>query len=414
MGSSTGTLGEIAIGIALFTVFVWALTLLVLWVRGRLMPEGAVTLVVNEVRELEVPPGGKLHEALAEQGVLLPTACGGKGTCGQCRVRVLEGGGVLLPTEASLINRREAAEGYRLACQVRVNENLRLEVPEALLETREWRCTVRSNANVATFIKELVLDLPAGETLDFDAGAYIQVECPPHRLRYADFDIGPQFRPDWERLGLLALESHCTEPTTRAYSLANSPAEDDIVMLNVRIATPPPNVPGDVPPGIVSSWLFNLDVGDEVRVSGPFGEFRYRDTDAEMVYVGGGAGMAPMRSHILDLLGRLGSRRRISFWYGARSLREAFYVDTFERLAREHPNFSFHLALSEPLPEDSWTGPTGFIHDVLHEQYLGSHPAPEDCEYYLCGPPVMIAAVNRMLYELGVEEDNIMFDDFGI
>lgn len=408
-----GALTEILLGIALFTGLVWLLTLAILGARARLLPRGEVTLRINESKELAVAAGGKLLEALAAGGILVPTPCGGRGTCGQCRVQVLEGGSGPLPTEAALIGRRDLAEGFRLACQTTVGGNLSLRLPEALLETRRWNCRVRRNSNVATFIKELVLGMPAGETLEFEAGGYVQIEAPPHRLRYADFDIDPLYRPDWERLGLFELESSCDEATTRAYSMANAPLENDVVMLNVRIATPPPGAPEGTPPGVVSSWLFGLNPGDAVAVSGPFGEFFHRDTGAEMVYIGGGAGMAPMRSHILDLLGRLKSRRRISFWYGARSLREAFYIDDFERLAREHDNFSFHLALSEPLPGDDWTGPTGFIHDVLYREYLGSHPAPEDCEYYLCGPPVMIAAVNRMLYELGVERDNILFDDFG-
>lgn len=407
------SLGEVALGIGLLTGLVWVLTLAILGIRTRLLPQGDVAVRINESIDITVPPGGKLHEALAARQILLPTACGGRGTCGQCRVQVLAGGGTLLPTERALINRRDAAAGWRLACQVTVNDALQLRIPEALLESREWTCRVRSNRSVATFIKELVLEMPAGESLDFKAGGYVQVECSPHHLRYAEFDIGAGYRRDWERLGLFRLESSTPVPVRRAYSLANSPAENAIVMLNVRVATPPPSAPPDTPPGIVSSWIFKLEPGDEVRIAGPFGEFFHRDTQAEMVYVGGGVGMAPLRSHILDLLGRLESRRRISYWYGARSLREAFYVEEFERLAREHENFSFHLALSEPLPEDGWTGPAGFIHDVLRDQYLGAHPAPEDCEYYLCGPPVMIAAVNRMLHEFGVEEDNILFDDFG-
>lgn len=407
------TIAEILFGIGLLTFIVWLLTLLIIATRLRLMPRGAVLLRINDTLERSVSPGGKLHEALASVDILLPTACGGKGTCGQCRIQVLEGGGGLLPTEAAQITRREVKEGYRLACQVTVLENLNLAIPDELLETREWQCLVRSNDNVATFIKELVLELPPGETLDFQAGGYVQIKVPPHRLRYADFDIGQGYRSDWERFGFFKLESSSRETTSRAYSMANCPAENHIVMLNVRIATPPPSASDRVPPGIVSSWIFNLKSGDSVKVSGPFGKFFHRDTTAEMVYVGGGAGMAPMRSHILDLLGRLASQRRISFWYGARSLREAFYMEEFERLAERHSNFSFHLALSEPLPEDDWTGATGFIHDVLYDHYLGAHPAPEDCEYYLCGPPVMIAAVNRMLYELGVEQENILFDDFG-
>ncbi len=407
------TLTEILVGVALLTGLAWLLTLTILLVRARLLPRGEVCLHINDTEEVRVLPGGKLHEALATVNILLPTACGGKGSCGQCRIKVVAGGGTLLPTESALITRFEAAEGFRLACQLTVLEDLRLQLPAALLESRKWNCTVRSNRNVATFIKELVLELPAGEVLNFEAGGYVQIECPPHHLRFADFDIDPAYRPDWERFGLFRLESQSRQPATRAYSMANCPLENNVVVLNVRIATPTPTVTGPVPPGVVSSWLFHLKPGDRVDVAGPFGEFFHRDGEAEMVYIGGGAGMAPLRSHILDLLERLSSRRTISFWYGARSLREAFYVEEFSRLAQQHPNFRFCLALSAPLPEDQWTGPTGLIHDVIYEHYLGSHPAPEDCEYYLCGPPMMIAATNNMLQELGVDEESILFDDFG-
>jgi Na+-transporting NADH:ubiquinone oxidoreductase subunit F len=357
--------------------------------------------------------GGRLLGSLAAAGIFVPSACGGGGTCGQCRVKVLQGGGSLLPTEASLISKREAAEGERLACQVPVSQDMKIKVPEEVFGVRKWECRVRSNDNVATFIKELVLELPEGETLDFRAGGYIQIECPPHSLKYSEFDIGEEFIEDWKRYGLLELESVVTEPTTRAYSMASYPEENDIIMLNVRIATPPPNVMHKVPTGIMSSYIFNLKPGDTCAVSGPYGEFFARDTDNEMVFIGGGAGMAPMRSHIFDQLKRLDSKRRISFWYGARSLREAFYVEEFDELERMHENFSWHLALSDPLPEDNWTGLEGFIHEVLYEHYLKDHPAPEDCEYYMCGPPMMIAAVNRMLDGLGVEPENILFDDFG-
>lgn len=408
-----GTISQILLGIVLLTALVGLLTVIILAFRARLLPDGAITLTINGQKSLSVPAGAKLHEALASGGVLVPTACGGKGTCGQCRVQLESGGGPLLPTEAALIGRREAARGFRLACQVRANEDMALRLPPHLLDTRRWTCTVRSNRNVATFIKELILDLPPGQKLEFSAGSYVLVECPRHALDFGEFEIDPEYRGDWERLGLLKLRSYNPHVVQRAYSMANCPLEDDVVMLNVRIATPPPTARHPVPPGIVSSWIFQLKPGDRVSISGPYGEFFYDDSDAEMIYVGGGAGMAPMRSHILDLLERLHSKRRISFWYGARSLREAFYTEEFGRLAREHRNFSFHLALSEPLREDHWTGDTGFIHDVLYEQYLADHPAPEDCVYFLCGPPAMIAAVNHMLYELGVEEENIMYDDFG-
>jgi len=296
---------------------------------------------------------------------------------------------------------------------VAVKQDMKIEVPEEVFGVKKWECTVRSNRSVATFIKELVLELPAGEVLEFQAGGYVQIDCPPHRLRYADFDIPDEYRDDWGRFGLFGLESATEAPVTRAYSMANYPAENDIVMLNVRIATPPPEAPEGTPTGVVSSYLFGLRPGDRVQVAGPFGAFFAREGTAEMIFVGGGAGMAPMRSHIYDQLKRLGSRRKISFWYGARSLREAFYVRQFEQLAAEHPNFEWHLVLSSPLPEDHWSGLSGFIHEVLFERYLRDHPAPEDCEFYLCGPPMMIAALMNMFDALGVEQDSIFFDDFG-
>ena len=404
---------EIFYSMVIFSGTLLAIGAVILWVIARMVPQGDVHIIVNEERNISTPTGKKLLGALADAGIFVPSACGGGGTCGQCRDRVLRGGGELLPTEASLISKREAQEGERLACQVTVFQELEIRVPDDVFGVRKWECTVRSNHNVATFIKELVLELPPGETMDFKAGGYVQLECPPHDLKYSDMDIDERCRKDWERYGLFELESHAKEATTRAYSMASYPEENDIIMLNVRIATPPPDKHGKVPPGVMSSFLFNLKPGDTVVASGPYGEFLARDTDAEMVFVGGGAGMAPMRSHILDQLKRLHSTRRISFWYGARSLREAFYVDEFDQLAAAHGNFHWHLALSEPLPEDEWKGPVGFIHEVLYEHYLKDHPAPEDCEYYLCGPPLMIAAVTHLLEDLGVEKENVLFDDFG-
>ncbi len=404
---------EIFFGVGLFTSIVLMLALLILLARFGLVPRGNVTINVNDERDLSVSVGGKLLGALAANELFVSSACGGGGTCGRCRVKVLEGGGALLPIEASFITRREAAEGERLACQVSVDRDMRIRVPEAVFGGKRWECNVRSNDNVATFIKELVLELPAGEVLDFRAGGYIQIECPPHKLRYADFEIPAEYQDDWERFGLFDLESVVDEPAMRAYSMANYPDEKNIIMLNVRIATPPPAAPAGTPPGIMSSYIFGLKPGDPVIISGPFGEFFASETDAEMIFVGGGAGMAPMRSHIFDQLKRLNSKRKISFWYGARSLREAFYVEEFEQLAADHDNFQWHLALSDPLPEDNWKGLTGFIHDVLLEHYLKDHPAPEDCEYYLCGPPMMNAALIYMFDELGVEEENIHLDDFG-
>jgi Na+-transporting NADH:ubiquinone oxidoreductase subunit F len=406
-------MSEILYSVVVFTVSLLLLAMILQWVIARMVPKGKVHILVNGERDLATPTGGRLLGTLADNGIFVPSACGGGGTCGQCRVKVLKGGGELLPTEASLISKREAREGERLACQVTVFGSLEVRVPDDVFGVKKWDCTVRSNRNVATFIKELVLELPPGETIDFRAGGYVQLECPPHELSYSTMEIEEKFRADWERYGLFELESHVKEATTRAYSMASYPEEKDIILLNVRIATPPPDKHGKVPPGIMSSYIFNLKPGDRITASGPYGEFFARETDNEMVFIGGGAGMAPMRSHIYDQLKRLHSKRRMSFWYGARSLREAFYVGEFDELARQHDNFSWHLALSEPLPEDNWQGPVGFIHEVLYEHYLKDHPAPEDCEYYLCGPPLMVGAVTHLLDELGVEKENVLFDDFG-
>ncbi len=404
---------EILYSTFVFTTLLVLLVLIILTVRAHLVPQGEVIIRVNDERDIKVSSGGRLLELLADAGIYVPSACGGGGTCGQCRVIVKSGGGSMLPTEASLISKKEARQGERLACQLVVTGDLAIHVPEDIFGVKKWECSVRSNHNVATFIKELVLDLPSGEHIDFKAGGYIQVECPPHELSYSDFDIDEKYLPDWVQYDLLKLQSKVTQPTMRAYSMANYPEENDIIMLNVRIATPPPQLQGKVPTGVMSSYIFNLKPGDKVKVSGPYGEFLARETGHEMVFIGGGAGMAPMRSHIFDQLKRLKSKRKISFWYGARSLREAFYREEFDELDASHENFSWHLALSEPLPEDNWTGPTGFIHNVLYENYLKDHPAPEDCEYYLCGPPMMNAAITRLLEELGVEKENVLFDDFG-
>ncbi len=403
---------EITIAVGLFTGIVATLAILILLARSRLVPSGDITINVNGKKDLAVPAGSKLLTALSAQQLFLPSACGGGGTCGQCKVKVLEGGGSPLPTEAAFITKREAAEGERLACQVNVNDDMRIEVEDDVFGVNKWECTVRSNRNVATFIKEFVVELPPGDEINFRAGGYIQIECPPHQVSYKDFEIEGQFRDDWEKFKLFDLVSTVEEADMRAYSMANYPEEKDIVMLNVRIATPPPNKP-NAPTGIMSSYIFSLKPGDKVTVSGPYGEFFAKSTDAEMVFVGGGAGMAPMRSHILDQLFRLKSTRKMSFWYGARSLREAFYREEFDKLAEEHENFTWHLALSEPQPEDNWEGHTGFIHEVLLETYLKDHAAPEDCEYYMCGPPMMNAAVIGMLESQGVEPENILLDDFG-
>ena len=403
---------EILLGVCFFTGIVLILAVLILSTRSKLVASRYVTITVNEKKFIETPIGGKLLGALGNAGLFVSSACGGAGTCGVCRVKVFEGGGVILPTETSHITMREAREGYRLACQVTVKQNMKIEIPDEVFGVKKWECTVRSNHNVATFIKELVLELPPGEEVDFRAGGYIQIQCRPYAQSFKDFDIEERFRGDWDRMNLWELVSRVSESVERAYSMANYPEERGIITLNVRIATPPSNTE-DVPPGKMSSYLFGLKPGDKVTITGPFGEFFARETDKEMVFVGGGAGMAPMRSHIFDQLRRLKSKRKISFWYGARSKREMFYVDDFDKLAAEHDNFEWYVALSDPLPEDDWSGHTGFIHGVLYHEYLKTHPAPEDCEYYLCGPPMMNAAVIRMLLGLGVERENIMLDDFG-
>ncbi len=406
---------EIGLGVLIFTAIVMLLVGFILLTRAWLIPSGDVTLDINNDpdKRLTVKPGGKLLGTLADNEIYIPSACGGGGTCAQCRVKVKEGGGDILPTETAHINKREAREGYRLSCQVSVKQNMKLEVPAEIFSISRWECTVRSNESRATFIKELVLELPPGEDLDFRAGGYIQIEAPPHTCEYKSMEIAERFQGDWDKYNLWQYTSAVEEPVMRAYSMANYPEEKGIVMLNVRVCPPPPSVP-EAPPGQMSSFIFNLKPGDKVFVSGPYGEFFAKETDAEMIFIGGGAGMAPMRSHIFDQLKRLNSDRKISFWYGARSRREAFYVEEFDRLAAEHDNFEWHLVLSEPLPEDNWQGATGFVHEYLYEEYLSGHPAPEDCEYYLCGPPMMNKAATDMLYNLGVEYENIMFDDFGI
>lgn len=404
---------EIVLGIVLFTLIIMALVFLILNARSKLVATGDIEIIINDEKTIHSPAGGKLLGCLANANLFVSSACGGGGTCGQCKVKVLEGGGSILATEQSHITKREAAEGERLSCQVSVKQNMKIEVPEEVFGVKKWQCTVRSNDNVATFIKELVLELPAGENVNFRAGGFIQIECPPHVSKYKDFTIDDEYRDDWDRFDMWRYESVVKNDVIRAYSMANYPGEEGIIMLNVRIASPPPGASDDVPPGQMSSYIFNLKPDDKVTISGPFGEFFAKDTDKEMVFIGGGAGMAPMRSHIFDQLRRLHSKRKITFWYGARSLREMFYVEDFDTLQKENENFTWHVALSDPLPEDKWQGYTGFIHNVLRDNYLKDHPAPEDCEYYMCGPPMMNAAVISMLEDLGVERDNIFLDDFG-
>lgn len=403
---------EIILGVVFFTVIVIALVFVILGAKSKLVASGNVEVRINDEKTIHVPIGAKLLTGLAEANLFVSSACGGGGTCGQCKVKVYEGGGDILPTELSHITKREAKEGDRLACQVTVKQNMKIHVHDDVFGVKKWHTTVRSNHNVATFIKELVLELPKGEAVNFRAGGYIQIECPPYHARFADFDIEPEYRDDWNKYNLWKYESTVKESAIRAYSMANYPEESDIIMLNVRIATPPPGK-DDIPPGIMSSYIFNLKPGDPVVISGPFGEFFARDTNKEMVFIGGGAGMAPMRSHIFDQLRRVKTTRKITFWYGARSLREMFYVDDFDTLQAENPNFTWHIGLSEPKPEDNWTGYTGFIHNILYENYLKDHPSPEDCEYYMCGPPMMNAAVIKMLLDIGVDRENILLDDFG-
>jgi Na+-transporting NADH:ubiquinone oxidoreductase subunit F len=405
----------VVLGVIMFTAIILFLTAVLLLAKAKLVASGEVNLNINDDPEnsMKVAAGGTLLNTLAARKIFIPSACGGKGSCGVCKVTVKEGGGALLPTELSHISRGEAREGCRLSCQVKIKNDMKIEIPPEIFSVKKWQCKVRSNRNVATFIKELILELPEGEAVPFRAGGYIQIECPPHTAHYKDFDVEDEYREDWDKFNLWRYTSTCTEKVERAYSMANFPEERGIIMLNVRIASPPPRAPEGTPPGIMSSYIFNLKPGDAVTISGPFGEFFARDTNNEMVFIGGGAGMAPMRSHIFDQFRRLHSKRKVSFWYGARSLREAFYVEDFDSIQAENENFKWHLALSEPLPEDNWTGYVGFIHKVLYDNYLKDHPAPEDIEYYICGPPMMNTAVINMLTDLGVERENIMFDDFG-
>lgn len=403
---------EIYYGVACFLAIQLLLVTVIVLAKKTLLPGGDITIRINEEKKFQAKPGGKLLTTLSEEGIILSSACGGGGSCGQCRCIVKEGGGSILPTEKGKINNREAKLGMRLSCQVPVKRDLVIEIPSSMLEAKKWHCKVISNNNVATFIKELVIGLPEGDSVNFKAGGYIQIEVPPHTLEYRNFDIDERFLSDWTKFKMFQYKSHVYNPVTRAYSMANYPGEKGIIKLNVRIASPPPGQAA-IPPGQVSSYVFNLQPGDDVTITGPFGEFFMDDSDSEIILIGGGAGMAPLRSHVFDLFKARKTRRKVSFWYGGRSLKEVFYTDQFEEIAKSHDNFSFYLALSDPLPEDNWTGYTGFIHMVLYEQYLRDHPAPEEINYYLCGPPMMNQAVFDMLDSLGVESDNIHFDDFG-
>ncbi len=402
-----------------FFVVIFLLVVVLLFAKQYLVASGNVTITINNEKKLEVPAGGTLLSTLVNQQIYLPSACGGKGTCAQCRCQVLEGGGEILPTETGHFSRKEIKEHWRLGCQVKVKNDLSIKIPESILSIKKWECEVISNKNVATFIKELIVKLPEGEHMNFLPGSYIQIDIPPYELKFSEFEVEERFRPDWDKMHLWDLTCSNDEETMRAYSMANYPAEGDIIMLNVRIATPPiDRATGkflDVKPGIASSYIFRLKPGDKVNVSGPFGEFHpIIDSKREMLYIGGGAGMAPLRSHILHLLKTLRiTDRKISYWYGARSKNEIFYEEDFRELEKEFPNFSFHIALSEPLPEDNWTGPVGFIHSVILNEYLKFHDEPEEIEYYMCGPGPMAKAVEKMLDDLGVPREMLMFDDFG-
>jgi len=404
---------DLILGVVAFSGIVIALVLVILGARSQLVSTGLVSIEINGDKDnpIKVQSGSKLLQTLADNKIFLSSACGGGGTCSQCKCQILEGGGSILPTEESHFNSREKKEGWRLSCQVAVKNDLKISVPDEVFGVKEWECEVISNDNVATFIKELVLKLPEGEEVNFRAGGYVQLEAPAYKLNYKEFDIGKEYHDDWDRFNVWDNEAVNNEPVIRAYSMANYPDEKGIIKFNIRIASPPPGM--DVPPGVMSSWTFNLKPGDKVKVFGPFGEFFAKETQAEMVFVGGGAGMAPMRSHIFDQLLRIHTDRKITFWYGARSLKEMFYVDEFDALADKYDNFEWHVALSDPLPEDDWDGDTGFIHNVLYENYLKSHDAPEECEFYMCGPPMMNKAVIDMLLDLGVEPENIALDDFG-
>ena len=392
---------------------------LLIFAKEKLIPSGDINLIINgeDDNPRVVQPGQTLLTALSEQNIFLPSACGGGGTCAMCKCQVIEGGGDVLPTEMNHLTRKEAQENWRLGCQVKVKQDMKIKVPEEIFGIKKWDCEVVSNDNVATFIKEFVVKLPEGEILHFESGGYIQIDVPALEVDFKDMEVQEEYHPDWDKFDLWSLKMKNDEPIFRAYSMANHPAEGNIIMLNIRIATPPwdraKNTWMDVNPGICSSFVFSRNPGDKVTISGPYGEFFIKETDKEMVYIGGGAGMAPLRSHVFHLFHTQQTDRKVSYWYGGRSLRELFYTEHFRDIEEKFPNFSYHIGLSEPLPEDNWTGPVGFIHQVVMDEYLSKHPEPEEIEYYLCGPPLMLKAVMNMLDELGVPPSNIAFDDFG-
>jgi Na+-transporting NADH:ubiquinone oxidoreductase subunit F len=414
----TGTGTVILISIVFFLTVIMLLVGLLLYARKKLTPQGKVKITINDEKELEVDPGSTLLTTLSNNKIFLPSACGGGGTCAMCKCQVFEGGGSILPTEKGYFSRKEQQTNWRLGCQVKVRENMKIGVPPEVFGIKKWECEVVSNHNVATFIKEFVVKLPEGENLDFLSGGYIQIDVPKIEVDFSkDIDVEEEYRDEWDKFNMWSLKMKNSEEIFRAYSMANHPAEGNIVMLNIRIATPPwdrkTNGFMKVNPGICSSFIFSRKPGDKVMVSGPYGEFHIKPTKREMMFIGGGAGMAPMRSHLFHLFHTEQTDRKTTFWYGGRSRRELFYMEDFEDIEKNFPNFKFNVALSEPRPEDNWTGPVGFIHQVILDNYLKQHPEPEDIEYYLCGPPMMNAAIFKMLDDLGVPNEMIAFDDFG-
>ena len=404
---------DVLSAVLVFSVIIFILVSIISFAEKKLLPQGDVNILVNKDKNITIKPGGTLLSALSSQSIFLPSACGGGGTCAMCKCQVFDGGGDILPTELSHINRTEAKNNWRLGCQVKVRSDMDIKIPDEIFSIKKWECTVKSNRSVATFIKELVVELPKGETIDFKSGGYIQIDIPKYKHSYSEFDIENEYREDWDKFKMWDLVAeNKNDGVFRAYSMANHPAEGNMVMLNVRIAHPPPRQ-WDAPPGIASSYIYNLKPGDKATISGPYGEFFIKDTDREMVYIGGGAGMAPMRSHLFHLFHTLKTGRKVSFWYGARSLREMFYDSHFKKIAEKFPNFKYNVALSDPLPEDNWKGSTGFIHQVLLDEYLDKHEDPTEIEYYICGPPMMLTACSNMLDSLGVEPEMIDYDDFG-
>ncbi|MCB2194723.1 MAG: NADH:ubiquinone reductase (Na(+)-transporting) subunit F [Bacteroidetes bacterium] len=413
----TSNFTVILLSIGIFLTLILALVLVLLYARKKLTPQGKVKLTINEEDELEVDPGNTILSTLSNNGVYLPSACGGGGTCGMCKCQVFEGGGTILPTETGFFSRKEAQNYWRLGCQVKIRNDMKIGVPKEVMGIKKWECEVVSNKNVATFIKEFVVKLPEGEVLDFKSGGYIQIDVPKVEVDFKDIKVEEEFKEEWDQFNMWDLKMKNPEPTYRAYSMANHPGEGNIIKLNIRIATPPwdrsKGAFQKVNPGICSSYIFSRKPGDKVTISGPYGDFFIKDTDREMLYIGGGAGMAPLRSHIFHLFHTVKTGRKVSYWYGARSKREVFYEDEFREIEKKFPNFSFHLALSEPKEEDNWDGLTGFIHQVVYDEYLSKHEEPEEIEFYLCGPPVMNDAVQKMIYDLGIPDEMLAFDDFG-